>query len=217
MRPRKLGHAVLGSTDYRRSTSFFTDGLGFKISDRIAGVGAFMRCSTDHHNVLVLAAPVNFLHHTSWQVDDVDEVGRGAFAMLEGRPERHVWGLGRHYAGSNFFWYLKDPAGNFSEYYADMDCIVDDQLWTPGRPRRRARPVRLGPAAAAVLPAPRGPRGHDDRRPRPALTRRSLHPPGPWTARCSTRRITAGLTARRCSVVSMTAQPAGPQGLPGMG
>jgi catechol 2,3-dioxygenase-like lactoylglutathione lyase family enzyme len=131
VRPRKLGHAVLGSTDHRRSTSFFTDGLGFKISDRIAGVGAFMRCSTDHHNVLVLAAPVNFLHHTSWQVDDVDEVGRGAFAMLEGRPERHVWGLGRHYAGSNFFWYLKDPAGNFSEYYADMDCIVDDQLWTP--------------------------------------------------------------------------------------
>jgi catechol 2,3-dioxygenase-like lactoylglutathione lyase family enzyme len=131
VRPRKLGHAVLGSIDHRRSTSFFTDGLGFKISDRIAGVGAFMRCSTDHHNVLVLAAPVNFLHHTSWQVDDVDEVGRGAFAMLEGRPERHVWGLGRHYAGSNFFWYLKDPAGNFSEYYADMDCIVDDQLWTP--------------------------------------------------------------------------------------
>ncbi len=32
---------------------------------------------------------------------------------------------------SNFFWYLKDPAGNFSEYFSDMDCIVDDQLWTP--------------------------------------------------------------------------------------
>jgi hypothetical protein len=27
---------------------------------------------------------------------------------------------------------VKDPAGNFSEYYSDMDCIVDDQLWTPG-------------------------------------------------------------------------------------
>jgi catechol 2,3-dioxygenase-like lactoylglutathione lyase family enzyme len=131
VRPRKLGHAVLGSTDHQATMSFFTDGLGFKISDRIKGVGAFMRCSTDHHNVLVLAAPVSFLHHTSWQVDDVDDVGRGACAMLEGRPERHVWGLGRHYAGSNFFWYLKDPAGNFSEYYSDMDCIVDDQLWTP--------------------------------------------------------------------------------------
>jgi catechol 2,3-dioxygenase-like lactoylglutathione lyase family enzyme len=131
VRPRKLGHAVLGSTDHQATMTFFTDGLGFKVSDRIKGVGAFMRCSTDHHNVLVLGAPVSFLHHTSWQVDDVDDVGRGACAMLEGRPERHVWGLGRHYAGSNFFWYLKDPAGNFSEYYSDMDCIIDDQLWTP--------------------------------------------------------------------------------------
>jgi catechol 2,3-dioxygenase-like lactoylglutathione lyase family enzyme len=131
VRPRKLGHAVLGSTDPEMSASFFTEGLGFKVSDRIKGAGAFMRCSTDHHNVLVLAAPVNFLHHTSWQGDDVDDVGRGAFAMLEDNPERHVWGLGRHFAGSNFFWYLKDPAGNFSEYYSDMDCIVDDQLWTP--------------------------------------------------------------------------------------
>jgi hypothetical protein len=48
-----------------------------------------------------------------------------------GRPERPVWGLGRHYAGSNFFLYLKDPAANFSEYYSDMDCIIDDQLSTP--------------------------------------------------------------------------------------
>ena len=95
------------------------------------GAGTFMRCSTDHHNVLVLGAPVSFLHHTSWQVDDVDDVGRGASSMLEDHPERHIWGLGRHYGGSNFFWYLKDPAGNFSEYYSDMDCIVDDQLWTP--------------------------------------------------------------------------------------
>ncbi|MFC9439260.1 VOC family protein [Nocardia sp. NPDC057030] len=131
IRPRKLGHAVLGSVDYAATRRFFVDGLGFKLSDEIAGEGAFLRCSTDHHNVLVLNAPVNFLHHTSWQLDDIDDVGRGATAMLEGNPERHVWGLGRHHAGSNFFWYLKDPAGNFSEYYSDMDSIIDDQLWTP--------------------------------------------------------------------------------------
>lgn len=131
VRPRKLGHVVVGSTDHEVTRRFFTDGLGFKTSDAIKGHGTFMRCSTDHHNVLVLAAPVNFLHHTSWQVEDIDEVGRGAFTMLEEHPERHIWGLGRHHAGSNFFWYLKDPAGNFSEYYSDMDSILDDQLWTP--------------------------------------------------------------------------------------
>ncbi len=129
--PRKLGHFVLGSTDYDATRTFFLDGLGFKLSDEVPGLSTFMRCSTDHHNVLVLPAPVNFMHHTSWQVDDVDDVGRGATAMLEGHPERHIWGLGRHHVGSNFFWYLKDPAGNFSEYYSDMDAIVDDQTWTP--------------------------------------------------------------------------------------
>ncbi|GAA2350178.1 VOC family protein [Streptomyces violaceusniger] len=131
VRPRKLGHAVIGTTDFDATTAFFRDGLGFKASDYLKDHGAFLRCSTDHHNILVLAAPVTFLHHSSWQVDDIDEVGRGAAAMLEDHPERHIWGLGRHHAGSNFFWYLKDPAGNFSEYYSDMDCIVDDQLWTP--------------------------------------------------------------------------------------
>jgi hypothetical protein len=131
VRPRKLGHAVVGTTDLAVTRAFFLDGLGFKLSDTMKDIGAFMRCSTDHHNILVLKAAVSFLHHTSWEVDDIDEIGRGASAMLEGHPERHIWGLGRHHIGSNFFWYLKDPAGNFSEYYSDLDCVLDDHRWTP--------------------------------------------------------------------------------------
>src|SRR3984893_3415058 len=132
VRPRKLGHAVLGSTDLEGSERFFIQGVGFKVSDTIAGLASFLRCSTDHHNLLVQAAPIPFLHHSSWQVDDVDEIARPASALVEKDPARHVWGLGRHHIGSNFFWYLKDPAGNFTEYYADLDCIIDDQLWKPG-------------------------------------------------------------------------------------
>jgi hypothetical protein len=64
-------------------------------------------------------------------VDDVDEVGRGGARMLAADPARHVWGLGRHHIGSNFFWYLRDPAGNFAEYASDLDVIVDDELWKP--------------------------------------------------------------------------------------
>ncbi|WP_372405461.1 VOC family protein [Streptomyces luteireticuli] len=129
--PSKLGHAVLGTPNAPVTTAFFRDGLGFKVSDSLGDAGGFLRCSTDHHNILILAAPFTFLHHTSWQVDDVDDIGRGAMTMLEDHPERHIWGFGRHHIGSNFFWYLKDPAGNFTEYYSDMDCIIDDQLWEP--------------------------------------------------------------------------------------
>ena len=62
----------------------------------------------------------------------MDEIGRAATALLAKDPTRHVWGLGRHHIGSNYFLYFKDPAGNFTEYYADLDCIIDDQLWNPG-------------------------------------------------------------------------------------
>ncbi|HMC39367.1 MAG TPA: VOC family protein [Acidimicrobiales bacterium] len=132
VRPRKLGHVVVGTPEPEAVQRFFVHGVGFKISDEVPGVAAFLRCSTDHHNLLIQPSPVAFLHHTSWQVDDVDEVGRGAMRMLGGHPERHTWGLGRHFIGSNFFWYLRDPAGNFSEYYSDMDIVTDDQTWTPG-------------------------------------------------------------------------------------
>jgi hypothetical protein len=43
-----------------------------------------------------------------------------------------AWLGGCDRTSSGFFWYLKDPAGNFSGYYSDLDCIVDDALWTPG-------------------------------------------------------------------------------------
>lgn len=131
VRPLKLGHTVIGTTSFEQTYAFFVDAIGFKLSDRAGDFGAFIRCSTDHHNILIMNAPVVFMHHSSWQVEDIDEIGRGAQMMLQDHPDRHVWGLGRHHAGANFFYYLKDPAGNFSEYYSDMDCIVDDTLWKP--------------------------------------------------------------------------------------
>lgn len=130
--PRRLGHVVLGSIDREASERLFIDGIGFKVSDQIKDSASFLRCSPDHHNLLISSASQQYLHHTSWEVSDLDAVGQAARKLLDADETRHVWGPGRHYVGSNFFWYLRDPAGNFTEYYADMDVITDDELWTPG-------------------------------------------------------------------------------------
>lgn len=61
VRPRRLGHVVLGSIDQEFSQRFFQEGIGFKVSDTAPALAAFMRCSADHHNVLVQQAPVAFL------------------------------------------------------------------------------------------------------------------------------------------------------------
>jgi len=50
-------------------------------------------------------------------------------AMVGADATRHVWGLGRHAIGSNYFWYLRDPAGNFAEYSSDLDVVADAEAW----------------------------------------------------------------------------------------
>ncbi len=150
-RPRRLSHAVTTSADPAATRRFFIDGLGFQVSDEIPAFGAcFMRCSTDHHNVLIQPGPFATLHHVAWEMDDVDAVGRAAAAMVATDPSRHVWGLGRHAIGSNYFWYLRDPAGNFHEYTSDLDVIDETEAW-------RVATTTQAPAALAVWgpPVPR--------------------------------------------------------------
>jgi hypothetical protein len=127
--PRRLGHLVVGTPDLTGTLGLLTDGLGFKVSDAIDGVITFLRCSSDHHNLAVVDSPVPLLQHYSWECDDVDHVGHSATALLRTDPDRQVWGMGRHFAGSNFYWYLRDPAGSFLELYSDLDQIHDDDEW----------------------------------------------------------------------------------------
>jgi catechol 2,3-dioxygenase-like lactoylglutathione lyase family enzyme len=129
VKPRRLGHLLYATPDIEASSAFFQDVLGFQLSDRVPGLIEFVRCSTDHHNIGLVSSPVPFLHHTSWQVDDVDQIGHGAMRLLATDPTCNVWGLGRHFLGSNYFWYLREPAGNYVEYFADLDQIAEDAEW----------------------------------------------------------------------------------------
>ena len=128
--PRRVGHVVFGTPDVEASRAFYVEGLGFQVSDGVGpGLGWFLRCSTDHHNLLLMPAPVPCLNHYAVELDDADAIGLAAHAVLAERPEATVAGLGRHIVGANLFWYLLDPAGGMFELFADMDQIVDDERW----------------------------------------------------------------------------------------
>lgn len=127
--PRRLGHLVIGTPDLSATRSLLVDGLGFKVSDEAEGIISFLRCSTDHHNVALVESPVPLLQHYSWECDGVDHVGHTATAMIRADPSRQAWGFGRHFVGSNYYWYLSDPSGSFLELYSDMDLIDDDEAW----------------------------------------------------------------------------------------
>jgi len=131
--PRRLGHLVTGTPDLRATRDLLVEGIGCKVSDDFDGIIHFLRCSPDHHNIALVHSPVPILQHYSWECDDIDHVGHTATALYRADPSRHTWGIGRHFAGSNFYWYLRDPAGSFLELYSDFDRIDDDAAWEQRR------------------------------------------------------------------------------------
>jgi catechol 2,3-dioxygenase-like lactoylglutathione lyase family enzyme len=128
--PRRLGHVLLFTPDVDRQLAFYTGVLGLRLSDRCQRIIAFLRCTTDHHNVAFLTSKGPGFHHGSFEVGAVDEIAMGAMRMRESGWEPG-WGLGRHVIGSNFFYYIRDPWGSFAEYYFDLDYIPEGCAWEP--------------------------------------------------------------------------------------
>jgi catechol 2,3-dioxygenase-like lactoylglutathione lyase family enzyme len=130
VRPRRLSHILLFSSDVLRSTRFYCDSVGLRLSDRAGDVVAFLHGahSSDHHMLAFAKSGGPGLHHSSWVVPGVDEVGLGMEQMAaQGYTEG--WGVGRHVIGSNYFRYVRDPWGSFAEYSADIDFIPADVEW----------------------------------------------------------------------------------------
>lgn len=135
--PRRLGHFVLGTPHFQEATAFYFDGLGFKVSDQfLHGVATFGRIETDHHNLLIQPAAVSYINHYALEMDDIDAIGKAGQAVLADRPDANVVGVGRHFLGSNVFWYLNDPSGTMFEFFSDIDQIVDDEAWATDHCKR---------------------------------------------------------------------------------
>jgi catechol 2,3-dioxygenase-like lactoylglutathione lyase family enzyme len=128
--PRRLGHVLFFTPDPDAATRFYTETLGFKVSDLVPGVLSFMRCTTDHHNIAFAKSTHRGFHHASYEVGSFDEIGMGAMHMKESGWEP-AWGIGRHVIGSNVFYYIKDPSGSYAEYFHDIDYIPEDAEWQP--------------------------------------------------------------------------------------
>ena len=82
----KIGHVVLNVTDLERSVKFYTEVLGFRISDvypdaMMPGGMVFMRCNPDHHGLALIGGlpgtSANIeLNHVAFELATLDEVVR---------------------------------------------------------------------------------------------------------------------------------------------
>ncbi len=132
--PVRLSHVVLNSTDPDATARWYSDVLGFRLSDTLAGpelgtVMHFMRCNPRHHSVAFARGPHVSLHHVSFELRGVDEFMRGTGRLLRSGT-RMVWGPGRHLAGANTFSYFLDPHRNTIEYTTEL-AELDEDTWHP--------------------------------------------------------------------------------------
>ena len=133
VRPRRLSHILMYTTDVMRAVEFYTRVLGLRLSDHSGDGIAFLHGvhGSDHHMLAFAKSNAPGFHHLSWDVGSVDDIGRGAMHML-GKGFMKGWGLGRHVIGSNYFHYVQDPWGSFCEYSADIDYVPHNCDWPGG-------------------------------------------------------------------------------------
>lgn len=131
VRPRRLAHFLCFTNMLEQSLEFYGRNLGLRLSDRTNGV-AFMHGihGSDHHVVAFAMSDAPGMHHCSWDVAQINDIGLGAMTMAD-KGWTRGWGLGRHVLGSNYFHYVQDPWGSFCEYSCDIDYIPKATDWGP--------------------------------------------------------------------------------------
>ena len=143
---RKLGHVVLQVLDVRRSVAFYTQVLGFKVSDvypdsMMAGKMVFMRCNPDHHGIALVGNAFGEserveLHHVAFEVATIDEVFR-VRDHLRAHDVKIAF-EGRRRAGCQIAVEFRDPDGHWLEIYWGLDLVGTDGTSRPPEQWREA-------------------------------------------------------------------------------
>ena len=135
----KIGHVVLNVTDLERSTRFYTEVLGFEVSDiygtdLMPGGMVFLRCNPDHHGIALVGGAAEpssgaELHHVAFEVGSLDEVIRARDHL---RANNAVIDFeGRRRAGVQIAVEFRDPDGHRLEIYWGLDQVGSDGITRP--------------------------------------------------------------------------------------
>lgn len=137
-RPIKFQHTTLGTADVARLAAFYTDVVGFRISDQLDdGNFCWLRSDRDHHTLAVVhVGQGGDIDHYSYDLA-VWEDFKAWCDRLTDLGVDVAWGPGRHGPGNNLFVFFDDPAGNHIELSAEMEKFHDDRVeyvprrWVP--------------------------------------------------------------------------------------
>jgi catechol 2,3-dioxygenase len=130
--PGRLQHVVVASERFPAMMAFYRDALGFLVSDTVhvddgnGGLGdvnvCFLRGNIEHHSFAVFRAPRSASDHFAVDVPSWNDI-RSWADHFAGFDVAIWWGPGRHGAGNNLFFMVKDPDGNNIEISAELETL----------------------------------------------------------------------------------------------
>ncbi|MCP4330683.1 MAG: hypothetical protein GY791_20000 [Alphaproteobacteria bacterium] len=124
--PGRLQHFVMATTDLERLHEFYSDVLGFVVSDEVVDedsgriTARFYRCDPEHHSFAAFVAPETGLDHHAYEADCWNDIRDWADHFSRLRVPLW-WGPGRHGPGDNLFFMVLDPDGNKVEISAELE------------------------------------------------------------------------------------------------
>jgi catechol-2,3-dioxygenase len=131
--PNKLGHVAFNVTDIKAVVGFYTDVLGFKVSDWMGDFFAFLRCGPDHHTINLVAGKTAKMHHIAFELRDWTHV-RDACDLLATDRIPLVWGPVRHGIGHNISTYHRNADGQIIELFCELDRVNEElEIYEPRR------------------------------------------------------------------------------------
>jgi catechol-2,3-dioxygenase len=132
-RPLSLQHIGLYTQQLETLIEFYTEALGFDISDWLLRERAWLRCNTDHHTLLLIQG-IPGIDHVGYNITNGAELLRWA-DHLSAQQVPLLWGPGRHGAGNDLFLRFSDAEGfhlelstEMQQYY-DRDVTIPPRLW----------------------------------------------------------------------------------------
>ncbi|MFI6350211.1 VOC family protein [Streptomyces sp. NPDC050560] len=125
LRPRRMGHVNLKSSNPPVSAKFFTQTLDLRLSEYIGESLYWLRTDTEHHNVALRPGTTGTAHHLGFEVPGW-QAYQPLLDHLDSEGYKIEYGPGRHRPGRSLFVYVCDPSSGMRlELFADMAHIND--------------------------------------------------------------------------------------------
>ncbi len=171
--PQGMGHVVLNVERVAPMLPFYTDLLGFGITDfglKPYELYFFHLAGGRHHSFAVVGSGRGSFHHFMVELGNLDDVGQG-YDLAQLEPEKIAYTLGRHTNDYMTSFYVHSPDGFFVEY-GWAGRIIDSTTWQthetfegpsfwgherlylPAAERKVMRDMRLAAASRGVRARP---------------------------------------------------------------